>query len=840
MISFKISKFFFIYYFSFFLIVSFFSIGFIFQHDFSNKSILFFSKENYFLFVFLSLSLFFFRSPLWIWSLFLAFLTYSKFFPVLNNFLNFNFESAYILGFFILFLFFLLSLLILRLALSFIFYKNLLFFKKVPKISKTEREALSVEQTWIEKNFLTGRLKMKDLLSQKFPVLSKREKDFLDQEIEELCFISSEWDFLKKKKLNSKQEDMLKKHKIFGLNIPEKEGGLAFSPFASAKVVEKVASHNIPLSILTMVPNSLGPAKLLLKYGTQFQKEKYLKDLASAKIWPCFALTEAQAGSDASSIESSAVLFKDKEELKLRLNFDKRWITLSAKADLIALAVQLKDPEHLLSDKVDLGITLVLVPSHLKGIQKGYYHNPMDIPIYNAPIKGENVVVPAKLSILGGLENAGKGWKMLLESLSSGRAISLPSLATAFSKRCSYLVGTYSLIRRQFGRPIAQFEGIQDSLAFIFGITHLMKATHTFTLSSLNQGIVSPVVSALTKYQLTDLGQRVVKRGMSVMGGAGLSLGPRNKIATLYKVLPLGITVEGSNILTRTFITYGQGLIKLHPQAYFLIQSLENKNFLQFHKNIIVFLYHFICHFIRFFTFFTLNLTLSFLGFFYFKGKTLLSFLTKNSLDSYDFFYEFLVIQKLRWSSVLFSLLSDLNLIVLGDRIKTKGQLSGRFADWLSGQYMISALIWYHRHKKTDLVLMEWCLQYCLFENQKIGEAVLRNYPHWIRLFLKPFIWALKIMPLGSGISDSLGKKLAKRFLNPSFKKDLCDNMYHSKDKEDYFYKINKAYELSLKEQEILKKEILSKEDKDILEKASQARYEAIQVDAFSKEEYFS
>ena len=457
------------------------------------------------------------------------------------------------------------------------------------------------------------------------------------------------------------------------------------------------------------------------------------------------------------------------------MNFEKRWITLSAKADLIGLSVQLKDPELILSNEKDLGITLVLIPSHLKGIERGFYHNPMDIPIYNAPIKGKNVVVSAESAIIGGLKQAGRGWKMLVESLSAGRAISLPSLAVAASKRCSWFVGSYSLVRKQFGLPIGKFEGVQDSLAFIFGITHLITASHAFTLSSLNQGVVSPVVSALTKYRLTELCQQVVKKGMDIMGGAGLTLGPRNQIVTLYKALPLAVTVEGANILTRTFITYGQGLMKLHPQAYPLIQSLESKDYIQFHKNINVFLYHLICHFFRFLGYFVLNTALSFIAFFYFKARFFLAFIMKGRFadSSYGSFYEFLSIQKLRFSSVLFGLLSDLSLIALGGKLKKRGQLSGRFADWLSAQYMIAALIWHHRHKKIDPLLTEWCLEYCFLENQKTALALLKNYPQaLIRFLLKPFVGLLQIMPLGYNLSDSLGKKLVKRFFeDPEFKK---------------------------------------------------------------------
>ena len=732
-------------------------------------------------------------------------------------------------------------------SLPLLLYKLAFFFKVLPKISETEKTALNTGDIGIEKDFLTGDVKKKKILSQKFPVFSKAEKNFLTKQVENLCEISSEWDFLKTKKLSLQEEAMLKKEKFFGLTLPKKYEGLEFSPLAHAKVIEKIASHNIPLSILAMVPNSLGPAELLLKYGSSSQKEKYLKDLALGEKWPCFGLTETQAGSDASSLKSSAVLFKEEGEIKLKVNFEKRWITLSARADLIGLAVQLKDPDRLLSDKTDLGITILLIPSSAKGLERGVYHNPMDLPIYNAPIKGADVTLSAETAILGGLKQAGKGWKMLVECLSAGRAISLPALAVASSKRCSFLTGTHSFVRRQFGLPISKFEGVQDSLAHIFGLTHLMTATHLFTLSSLNQGIVSPVVSALTKYQLTELSQKVIKKSMDIMGGAGLSLGPKNKIATLYKALPLAITVEGANILTRTFITYGQGLMKLRPQAYQLVQSLEKKDFLLFHKNILKLSYHLLCQFVRCWLYFVFHLLLSFSALFYFKLKSLLYFITRYAVfknSPHCIMKEFLALQKLKYSSTLFSFLSDLSLIALGGGLKKRGQTSGRFADWLSLQYMISSLIWRRHHQKTNSLLTAWGLDYCFLENQRTALALLRNYPQaFFRFMLKPFIWMLRLQPLAYDLSDSLGKKLVQEFLKDSkLREDLCEGIYYPKDPEDQLNKLKKAFDLSLKSAEILKhklKDDLTTEEQELINKARSARYEAIQVDVFSEEEYF-
>ena len=681
------------------------------------------------------------------------------------------------------FLIFAVCFFLLRFVFSVLFFKGAKKLKLTPKISQTEQIALQVGEAWLEKEFFTGRPNFKNLLSQKLPMLSKEEKDFLDRQTEEFCSLSTEWDFLKSKKLSPKEEESIKKERLFGLSLPKQYKGLAFSHWAHAKVIEKIAFHNIPLSIVVMVPNSLGPAELLLKYGTEKQKDQYLGLLASAQLWPCFALTETHAGSDAGSIRSEGILFKEGGELKIKLNFEKRWITLSSKADLIALAVRLKDPEQLYSERKDLGITCLLAPSRLKGIERGCYHDPMGLPIYNAPIKGKNVIVSAETAVIGGLKQAGQGWKMIMESLSAGRSISLPSLSSACAKRVSWIVGAYAFLRKQFNRPIGKFSAVQEKLAEIAGLTHLVTSGHAFTLTSLSQGIVSPVVSALTKYQLTELTQKIVKQGMDIMGGAGLSLGPKNRMALLHTAMPLTVTVEGANSLSRTFIVYGQGLIKTHPQAYAIIQALENNNLKSFHKTFWKFLYQTLCHFVRSCVF---TLTRAYL---YWPRE----YKQKRYL------------QKLAWSSSLFAFLSNLNLLCLGGRLKTKGPLNGRFADWLSFQYMISAVLWQSQRGEADLA-SKWALDYCFANIQNHVMDILNNYPTaLVRWFLKPLAWLLRINPMGFKPSDKLNQKLADQILeDKEFREKLCENMFIPED--DSLQILKRAYDLSLKEREILNK----------------------------------
>ncbi len=779
----------------------------------------------------------FLQAPLFIWLIFFFILS---FFYFQAEIISVNSFQA-ILNSILLTAGGIICFLLMRLCFSFLFFKAIIKKNFIPKISETEQEALLAGSSWIEKEFFKGRPDFKNLFHQPLPKLKQEEKNFLNKEVEELSSLSKEWELIKRKQLSKATESFLKKEKFFGLVIPQKYKGKGFSPFAHAKLIEKLAGHNIPLSIITMVPNSLGPAELLLKYGSTEQKDKYLPRLALGEELPCFGLTEDQAGSDASSIESEGVLFKEKDIIKVRLNWSKRWITLSAKATLIGLAVKLKDPERLYSNKEDLGITCLLVPGDSPGIERGLYHDPMGIPIYNAPIKGKDVIVPAEESIIGGLKNAGKGWKMLMESLSSGRGLSLPALAVGCAKKISWLAGAHTLVRRQFGLPIGKFEGVEEALAPIAGLTHLMSTVQTLTLSGLNQGVHSPVVTALTKYNLTETAQKITKKGMDIMGGAGLSLGPRNKIAHIYTSLPMAVTVEGANILTRTFIIYGQGLIKTHPYIYKIITALKQNSFKDFHSSFYQFFYQFISNFIR-------GISLS-------ATRAWLCFTPK------PFAKEHRHLQKISWISSLFSFLSDLNMIVFGGRLKTKGRLTGRLADLLSYQYMATALIWYWQKtgaNKKSWTETKWGLEYCFSKIQETLEDTLKNYPHSLtRMTLIPLLYLLRLNPIACKPLDHLNKKIAKKLSeDEEFRKNLCSNMYFPKDPEDQFQKLNKAYQLSLKENKILqeikketrkkitmesalKQNIISPEEYKILKSAEQARKEAIQVDAFTAKEYF-
>lgn len=725
--------------------------------------------------------------------------------------------------------------------------------KLLPKISQTEQEALDAGAVWVENNFFKGQLNWKELLGQPVAKPTPEEQGFLDQQTDKLCSLTSEWEIIKNKKFPKEVEDTLKESRFFGMIVPKKYKGLEFSPLGHSRVIEKISSANFPISIFTMVPNSLGPAELILNYGTQKQKDKYLERLATGEDLPCFGLTEPKAGSDASSITSEGVLFKGEDQkLKIKLNWDKRWITLSSKATVLGIAFQLKDPEHLISNKEHIGITCALIPSDAPGVQKGLYHDPMGIPFYNAPIQGHQVLVDAEEAIIGGLEQAGKGWKMLMECLVVGRGISLPSLSIGSSKRVAWVIRHHASIRNQFGQPIGQFEGIESLLARIAGFTHLMSASQNFTLSALNQGVHPPIITAIGKYNLTELARQVAIDGMDVMGGAGLSLGPRNMIGNLYKAIPIAITVEGANVLTRTLIIYGQGSLRAHPYIYQEIKAIENNDYKLFDRALSKHFYQMTCNFVR-----MILLTLT-RGYFYFSPS--------HIGQGHRYF------QKLAWSSALFSWLTDLALFSLGGKLKIKEHLTGRFADMLSYQYIATALLWNwkqesHKQKEAQ-VIYKWSLDYCFFKIQEAAQGLLANFQFPVVSFFTQKILGLllQINPIGSPPQDKLSKKVSSLFLkNEQFFNQLTQNIHVPTDPNHQMQKLKKAYALvretdfiikKLKQackkkqiskqsidlmiQEALKAQVISQKEFDLVQERELACTEAIQVDSFTEEEYLN
>jgi acyl-CoA dehydrogenase len=446
----------------------------------------------------------------------------------------------------------------------------------LPSMSDTEREALEAGNVWWDGELFSGMPEWDRLMSYPAPKLSEEEQAFLDGPCEELCGMLDDWEISHKlADLPKRVWDYIIEKRFFAMIIPKQYGGLEFSAYANSCVLRKIASRNATAGSTIGVPNSLGPAELLMHYGTDEQKQRYLPGLAAGTEIPCFALTSPLAGSDAASLIDSGVVCKGKwqgeEIIGIRLNWDKRYITLAPVATVLGLAFKLYDPDHLIGDKDEYGITAALVPTDTKGVEVGRRHYPLSIPFQNGPTTGKDVFLPLDC-IIGGTEMAGKGWKMLVELLSVGRAISLPSAGAGGGQAASYATGAYAVIRKQFNTSIANFEGVGEALTRIAGNTYIMNAALSVTAGAIDQGEKPAVPSAILKYHCTELGRKVSNDAMDVHGGKGIMMGPSNYLGRAYMATPIAITVEGANILTRSLIIYGQGAIRCHP---FVLRELH-------------------------------------------------------------------------------------------------------------------------------------------------------------------------------------------------------------------------------------------------------------------------
>ena len=719
----------------------------------------------------------------------------------------------------------------------------------LPKISQTEQTAIEAGNVWVEGELFSGKPNFKKILDQDYPELNKEEQAFLDGPVEALCEMVTDWDVMVRKGFTDEVWEFMRKEKFFGLIVPKKYGGLEFSATAHSAIVAKLASRCGPLATTVMVPNSLGPAELLLHYGTEGQKDHYLPRLASGEEMPCFGLTEANAGSDAGSMRSEGVVFKGEDgELYLRMNFQKRYITLAAISTVIGLAFNLKDPDHLLSEEENRGITCALIPSGTEGVTLGRRHDPLGIPFYNCPIDGKDVIVPID-AIIGGKEGAGNGWRMLMESLAVGRGISLPAQSVGGSKVATRAIGAYTAIRKQFGLNIGKFEGIEEPMARIGGYTYLMEAARRYTTGGLDSGQKPAVVTAIAKYNFTELGREIVTDAMDIVGGAGISRGPRNIFASSYTAMPIAITVEGANILTRTLMIFGQGAIRCHPYAYNEIDALMNKDVKQFDDNFWKHIGHVAKNKSRAFL---LSLT---------RGRLASSPVSGPSAKYF---------RKLAWTSASFAFFSDIALGSYGGALKMKEKIAGRYADILSYMYLASGTLKRFEaegRREADRPYFEWAMEYSFWKIQQAFEGILREIqvPGLSWVFRLAGVWG-RLNPIGTYPSDKLGHKVAQAMQQRGEDRDhITNGIYLPKDKESALgryehtmklveeawpafkklYKAIKAKELP-KEPYLeiadlaVEKGILSKEEGELVKKTEQARNDAIQVDEFTLDEYMN
>ena len=696
----------------------------------------------------------------------------------------------------------------------------------LPKISDTEKTALRAGDVWIEGELFSGKPDFTKIFSNPYPKLTEEEQAFLDHEVEELCAMTDDWEVFQKRDLPSKVWNYMKKRGFLGMIVPKEYGGLGFSAYGHSCVIEKLATRSQVLAITVMVPNSLGPAELLHKYGLPKQKEYYLPRLADGREIPCFALTEPEAGSDAASIQSYGEVFREKNgDVKIKLQFEKRYITLGAIATLIGLAFVLRDPENILGKGEDLGITCALVDAKSEGIDQTRRHDPMGVPFVNAPLIGKDVVISLD-DIIGGESGIGQGWTMLMESLAVGRGISLPSTSTGGSKLATMVASTYSVVRYQFGISIGKFEGIGEVIGRMGADTYLLDAAKTFTLGAIDNGAKPAVANAIMKYQSTEKFRKNILDAMDIQGGGAISTGPKNLLAHPYFGAPVAITVEGANIMTRTLILFGQGMIRCHPFAYAEIEALEKENIKAFDNALFSHIGHVFRNGFR--------ATLLFFSRGYLHHAHM-----KGLAGRYE--------QKLSWASAKFAFLADVALGLMGADLKRRESVSGRFGDVLAQMYMMTAVLkrFEVEGRKEDEIFLKVALDDGF---NKIDNAFLGIYQNLASGILGyPFRmlgFFTRINPMGTVIKDRDLHKIAKLLgADESTRNHICSNVYIGAKKERIHQLIEASKALN-QAKDIIHKEkkeglsALNKEENKLFKSVRKLQKEIISVDSFTQEEY--
>ncbi len=639
----------------------------------------------------------------------------------------------------------------------------------LPTMSDTEREALEAGNVWWDGELFSGMPQWDRLMSYPAPSLSEEEQAFFDGPCEELCEMLDDWDICHERADMPREVwDFIIEKRFFAMIIPKQYGGLEFSAYANACVIAKLASRSPTASSTVGVPNSLGPAELLLHYGTEEQKQHYLPGLAAGTEIPCFALTSPQAGSDAAALIDSGVVCKGKWKGKtitgIRLNWDKRYITLAPVATVLGLAFKLYDPDHLIGDKDEYGITAALIPTDLPGVEVGRRHYPLTIAFQNGPTSGKDVFVPLDF-IIGGPDMAGKGWKMLVELLSVGRAITLPSTGAGGGQAAIYATAAYATIRKQFNTSIANFEGVGDALTRIAGHTYIMNAAVSVTAGAIDQGEKPAVPSAILKYHCTELSRKVANDAMDIHGGKGIMLGPKNYLGRGFMATPIAITVEGANILTRSLIIYGQGAIRCHP---FVLRELNAAGDDDLDRGLIEFddaLFGHIGYAIS-------NMARSF-----FLALTHAKF-SRVPLNTPTRRYY----QNINRYSAAFALASDFAMLTLGGSLKKRELLSARLGDILSSMYLASAVLKHFENqgrRATDLPLVEWSVRALMYQAQEALHAFLRNFPNrWVASLLRVFIF-----PRGrtySAPSDEISRKVVDLVTTPGESRERLSQLAYT------------------------------------------------------------
>jgi acyl-CoA dehydrogenase len=720
---------------------------------------------------------------------------------------------------------------------------------QLPAMSQTEQEAIDAGTVWWDGELFSGKPGWDKLLATPRPQLSAEEQSFLDNETEQLCAMVSDWDTTQiYQDLPPQAWQFIKDRGFLGMIIPKKYGGKEFSATLHSQVIQKLATRCSAAAVTVMVPNSLGPAELLLRYGTDEQKNHTLPRLAKGLEIPCFGLTNPHAGSDAASIPDFGIVCKGtwegKDVLGMRVTWEKRYITLGPISTLLGLAIRLHDPDHLLGDEEDLGITCALVPTSTPGVNIGRRHMPLNAVFQNGPNWGKDVFMPLDW-IIGGPKMAGQGWRMLMECLAAGRSISLPSSGCGYAKLAARATGAYARVRSQFKTAIGKFEGVEEALARIGGNLYMMDAARAMTAGAVDRGEKPSVISAVCKYHLTERGRVVVNDAMDILGGKGICLGPNNFMGRAYQQLPIAITVEGANILTRSLIIFGQGAIRCHPFVLKEMNAARGRDVAAFDAALFGHVRHVMANMARAFI---MALT----------GSHFLSAPVAAAPETGRYY------KQLTRISAAFAFLSDVSMLVLGGSLKRKEKISARLGDVLSFMYLASAALKRYEdegRQQADLPLLDWSVQDALARAADALHGVLANYPSRLIGALLRVV----IFPLGRHFApprDALGHEIARLLIAPSAARDrLSAGMYLPRSEAEPIGCLEAALEAAVAAEPVeakvraaqkagtieakepeeaaqaaLAAGIISPEEQSLLRRAAQLRDEVIRVDHFPQD----
>ncbi|MDA9555876.1 acyl-CoA dehydrogenase [Vibrio sp.] len=725
-----------------------------------------------------------------------------------------------------------------------------LFKKVLPPLSNTEKEAMEAGSVWWDGELFSGTPDFKKLHSYPKPTLSEEEQSFMDNQLETLLSMIDDHQILKHDRdLPKDVWTYMRKERFFSLIIAKEYGGLAFSSLANSTIVSKIATRSITAAVTVMVPNSLGPGELLTHYGTEDQKNYWLPRLAKGEDIPCFALTGPEAGSDAGGIPDKGVVcygeHEGKEVLGIRVSWNKRYITLAPVATVLGLAFKLYDPNHLMGEKENIGITCALIPTSHPGVEVGERHDPVGLAFMNGPTRGKDVFIPMDW-LIGGQEYAGKGWRMLVECLSAGRGISLPALGAAVGHLTARTTGAYAYVRKQFGLSIGKFEGVAEALGRIGGLTYLLEASRTLTTTALDMGEKPGIVTAIAKYHMTEIGRTILNDSMDIHAGRAIQSGPMNYLAGVYLGIPVAITVEGANILTRNLMIFGQGATRCHPYVLKEMEAAQEENPRVGAEKFDRLLHKHIRHSLK-------NTAKCFSA--ALTGSRFLKSPTNGEMKQYY--------QDINRLSAALATSSDFAMLSLGGELKRKEMLSARLGDALSFLYMGSAVLKRYedegrRHQDSDYV--HYAMQYCLHHAAEALKEVYINFPNRV---IGNFMRAM-VFPIGNHYAmpdHKLAVKLSVSLMTPGEQRERLSSLcYIGKGENDSVGIMEEAfhamYSIRALEKRLIKAvkdgkieatitmdeklaqgiamELFSKEEVAKIRAADKLRYKAIQVDHFS------